>query len=54
MRFLLVGGFEVEGGEVVEGEEGRVSDQYVARPFHSQKEVCAVLVRGRRMEVGGR
>lgn len=49
MRFLLVGGFEVEGGE-----EGRVSDQYVARPFHSQKEVCAVLVRGRRMDVGGR
>lgn len=61
MRFLTVWGLEVEGegeeGEVEEeGEEevGRVSDQYVARPFHSQKEVCAVLVRGRRMDVGGR
>lgn len=46
MQFLTV--FVEEEGE------GRVSDQYVARPFHSQKEVWVVLVRGRRMDVGGR
>lgn len=40
--------------EEEEGEEGRVRDQYVARPFHSQREVWVVLVRGRWMEVGGR
>ena len=59
MRLLTVVGLdgegEVEVGEDVEAEEeGLVMDQYVARPFHSQREEWVVFVRGTRMELGGR
>jgi len=49
MRFFTTVGLE-EG----EGEVGLVMDQYVARPFHSQREEWVVFWRGVRMEVGGR
>lgn len=43
VRGLAVGeeGWLEEGEEMVEeGGEGKVRFQYVARPFHSQKEEC--------------
>ena len=39
---------------VVGDGDGDSMFQYVARPFHSQKEVCGERWRGRVMEVGGR
>jgi len=56
MRFVIVVALDLEeDGEEGEGEEeGLLMDQYVARPFHSQREEWVVFWRGIRMEVGGR